>query len=119
MFYLLHVDHNGGYQGVIKAFCKLETAKKYLDDRPQEFRRCGMLAVHSGSGNLARVIVKIPIRVKKDSYGQYGVDEPYSGEDNEDEKWKRYDTWYNAIDKALDFVEKYVSFLSDRDDPWN
>ena len=118
MFYLVHIDHNGGYQGVIKAFCKLKTAKKYLDDRPKEFRRCGMIAVHADSGNYARLIVEIPIRVKKNRYGQYGVDEPYSGEDNEEEKWKRYETWYKTLDEAVEKVADQVSLLSDWD-PWD
>jgi len=65
MFYLINLDHHGGHQGICEAFSKLEKAKKYLDDRPQEFRRCGMVAVRTDTGYFARVIVEIPLRIRK------------------------------------------------------
>ena len=113
MFYLVHNDHYGGHQGVIKAFSELETAKKYLDDRPQEFRRCGMIAVHADGGSYARMIVEIPLRVKKGVHGEYDVEEPCGDEEDAEELWKKYDIWNKALSKALKVVQKHVDFLSD------
>jgi len=113
MFYLVHLDHHGGHQGVFEAFSKLENAKKYLDNRPQEFRRCGMVAVHTDTGFFARVIVEIPLRIRKGENTEYYILEPSVDEKNAVEKRKKFDIWNNALNKALDIVEKHADFLSD------
>lgn len=113
MFYLVHIDRHGGFQGVLEAFSTLKKAKKYLDDRPTEFRRCGNIAVGANhpKGEFTRVIIEIPLVVERGQDGEFDIPEPE--EDADEEEWRRYDLWFATIDNTLDILVKHIEFLSD------
>jgi len=121
MYYLIAVDHHGGFQGCYKHFRSLEKAKAFLD-ADKTMVRSGLIAyskpgyyIGPGDTQFHSCIVKSKvILLPAGKYDNYEV--PPSGDYEADEL--KMDEFYSDCDRIFDFLETYVSTLTDWvDDP--
>ena len=119
MYYLIAVDHHGGFQGCYKHFRSLEKAKAFLD-ADKTMVRSGLIAYskpgYIGPGTQFRscIVKSKVILLPTGEYNFYEV--PSSGDYEADEL--KMDEFDEDCDRMFDFLDKYVSTLTDCvDDP--
>lgn len=109
MFYIMHIDHHGNYQGILAAFKTIKSAKRSLDADPS-LRRCGRVCTHTSHRTYACCIVEIDCELQWSEVDR-GFDLP--DEDDEEVSDEELDKVHGPIDRMLAFLQDNMEMLAD------
>lgn len=122
MFYVIHLDHDGEYQGIVGNFKTLKEAKADIESSEV----CGKKIIRIGrigylpcshtrdEYSFSRVIVEIDMNLKKTT-GKRKLYDPYIPPDEDDEP-EKHEKFFAEIDRVLDILTANVSLFSDHGD---
>jgi hypothetical protein len=119
MYYVIHVDHHGGYQGIMSKFKTLREAKAEIEHSEvcgEKVTRIGRIGYwhpsdSKGEYSFCRVIVEVDLNLRK-ATGKSRFYEPFVLPDDYKEP-EKYEKFFGEIDRVLDILTDHVSLISD------